>query len=66
MMKDDMELWSEELSEKIVIVSEITTGSSDIGPVPTDTSYPLSGIMSNVMNSIITKSFLKEVSFLYK
>ena len=62
--ENDMELWSEELSEKIVIISEITTGSSDIGPVPTDTSYPLSGIISNVMNSIITKSFLKEISYL--
>ncbi|MCD6297718.1 MAG: CHASE2 domain-containing protein [Deltaproteobacteria bacterium] len=41
--RDEMEMWEEELSGKIVVVSQVSTGSSDVGPVPTDTQFPLSG-----------------------
>lgn len=54
--------WVEELSDKIVVVSEITTGSSDVGSVPTDSSYPLSGVNANVIHTILTNSFIKEAS----
>lgn len=60
--QDEMEMWKEELSGKIVIVSEVSTGSTDLGPVPTDTQFPLSGLHANVMHTILTESFLKELS----
>ncbi len=60
--RDELEMWAEELSGKIVLVSDVTTGSSDIGPVPTDTNFPLSGLHANTMNTILTGSFLNELS----
>jgi adenylate cyclase len=61
--RDEMEMWRDELSGKIVIVSEISTGSSDIGPVPTDTHFPLSGLHANLMHTVLTESFLRELSY---
>jgi len=60
--RDELEIWSDELRGKIVIVSDISTGSTDIGPVPTDANYPLSGALASIINSILTESFLKELS----
>lgn len=60
---EEMEIWHDELSGKIVIVSEVSTGSSDIGPVPTDTHFPLSGLHANLIHTVLTESFLKELSF---
>ena len=58
--RDEMEMWAEELSGKIVVLSEVMTGSSDPGPVPTDANFPLSGLHANVINTILTESFLHE------
>ena len=52
--------WVEELSDKIVIVSEVTTGSTDIGSVPTDIAYPLSGVSASVIHTILAESFIRE------
>lgn len=52
--------WVEELSDKIVIVSEVTTGSTDIGSVPTDIAYPLSGVSASVIHTILSESFIRE------
>ncbi len=60
--EDEKELMGDELSGKIVIVDEITTGSSDHGPVPTDESFPLGGVHSNAINTIIEEDFLTEAS----
>ena len=60
--RDDLELWEEELEGKIVIVSDVSTGSTDVGPVPTDANFPLSGAHANIINSILTESFLREAS----
>ena len=60
--RDELELWGEELQGKIVIVSDISTGSTDIGPVPTDANFPLSGVHASIINGILTESFLKELS----
>ena len=60
--QDEWELWQSELSGKIVVVSEVTTGSSDIGPVPTDPYFPLSGLHANAIHTILSDSFLREVS----
>ncbi len=60
--RDEMEMWREELSGKIIVVSEVLTGSSDVGPVPTDTNFPLPGLHANVIHTILTESFLRELS----
>ena len=60
--RDELELWREELRGKIVIVSDVSTGSTDVGPVPTDANYPLSGAHANIIHSILTESFLRELS----
>ena len=60
--RDEMEMWKKELSGKIVVVSEVLTGSSDAGPVPTDTNFPLSGLHANAIHTILTESFLRELS----
>ncbi len=56
-----MALWSDELVEKIVVVSNVSTGSTDIGPVPTDRIFPLSGLHSSAIHTILTGAFLKEI-----
>jgi sigma-B regulation protein RsbU (phosphoserine phosphatase) len=53
----EMGLWKDELAGKIVVVSEVLSGSSDAGPVPTDTHYPLSGVHANALHTILTESF---------
>ena len=60
----ELEMWQEELSGKIIVLSEVTTGSSDVGPVPTDNNFPLSGLHANVVHTILTESFLRELSTL--
>jgi len=59
---DEMEMWRDELSGKIVIVSEATTGAADVGPVPTDADFISSGIHSNTIHTILQESFLREFS----
>lgn len=59
--QDEMELWQEELSGKIVVVAQVTTGSSDVGAVPTDGAYPLSGINASVIHTVLTESFIHEL-----
>jgi len=60
--RDELDLWREELRGKIVIVSDVSTGTVDFGPVPTDANFPLSGVHTSIINSILTESFLTEVS----
>ncbi len=59
--RDELELLGEELEGKIVVVSQVTTGSSDVGPVPTDNNFPLSGLHANIMHTILTGDFMTEV-----
>jgi adenylate cyclase len=60
--RDEMEMWREELSGKIIIISDVSTGAVGVGPVPTDTNFPLSALHANVMHTILTESFLRELS----
>jgi class 3 adenylate cyclase/CHASE2 domain-containing sensor protein len=60
--RDELEMWKEELQGKIVVVSDISTGSTDLGPVPTDAEFPLSGAHAAIIHSILTESFLRELS----
>lgn len=63
--EDEMEMLSEELSGSIALVAQVTTGSSDIAPTPTDDGYPLVGIHANVMNTILNEEFLHEIRGMY-
>lgn len=60
--RDEMEIWAEELKGKIIVVSDVSTGSTDVGPVPTDANFPLSGVHANVIHNILTESFLRDLS----
>ncbi len=60
--RDELEIWKEELTGKIVIISDVSTGSTDIGPVPTDANFPLSGVHANVVHNILNEFFLRELS----
>ena len=60
--RDVLEIWADELKGKIIIVSDVSTGSTDVGPVPTDANFPLSGVHANVIHNILTESFLRELS----
>lgn len=60
--EDEKEMMGEELAGGIVIVDQVTTGSADVGPIPTDENCPLSGVHSNIMNTILQEDFLREAS----
>ena len=55
-------MWREELAGKIVVVSDVTTGSGDVGPVPTDPRFPLSGVHAHALHTILTGDFLRTLS----
>ena len=60
--RDELEIWAEEFKGKIVVISDVSTGSTDVGPVPADTNYPLSGVHANVIHNILNESFLKALT----
>jgi class 3 adenylate cyclase/CHASE2 domain-containing sensor protein len=60
--KVEMEVWRDELRGKIVLISEVTTGAADLGPVPTDPYFLSSGIHAGAMHTILQNSFLSELS----
>jgi serine phosphatase RsbU (regulator of sigma subunit) len=53
--------WRDELSGKIALVSDISTGSADMGQVPIDEVYPLSGVHANAVHTILSRAFLREL-----
>lgn len=59
---DDIVLWKNELSGKIVVISEVSTASKDLGSIPMDSGYPLSGIHSNVIHTILSGDFITELN----
>jgi adenylate cyclase len=62
--RTELELWKDILTGKIAVVSEVATGASDFGPVPTDNQFPLSGVHSNILNTILTGNFLRGAGLL--
>lgn len=57
-----MDIWRDELDGKIVVISNSATGTADVGTVPTDTAFPLSGLIANMAHSILTGDFLRSAS----
>lgn len=60
--EDQMEVWTDELKGKIALISDVSTGVTDLGPVPTDLNFPLSGFHSNAIHTILAEQFLRETS----
>ncbi len=58
----DLEILRDELAGTIVVVADVSTGSSDVGAIPLDANFPLSGLHSNVIHTILTEQFLRELS----
>lgn len=60
----ELDLWEEELGGRVLVVADVATGSTDVGPVPTDRYYPMSGVHANAMHTILTGKFLRELGTL--
>ncbi len=60
--EDRMENWADELKGRIVLISDVSTGVTDLGPVPTDLNFPLGGFHANAIHTILTEQFLREAS----
>jgi serine phosphatase RsbU (regulator of sigma subunit)/CHASE2 domain-containing sensor protein len=56
-----LEQWQDELGGKIALLSDVSTGSADMGQVPIDEVYPLSGVHANAVHTILSESFLREI-----
>jgi len=59
--RHEMDMWRDELGGKIAVVSEVLTGAADLGPVPTDANFSLSGVHANAIHTILTRDFLREL-----
>lgn len=62
--EENVTLLREELEGSIIVFSDVSTFGRDLGPMPIEDVYPLSGIHSNVINSILTGTFIREATFL--
>ncbi|HEY7417634.1 MAG TPA: CHASE2 domain-containing protein, partial [Ktedonobacteraceae bacterium] len=58
----EREILQEELAGKIVMIADVSTGTSDVGAVPLDANFPLGGLHTNVIHTILTENFLRELS----
>ncbi len=54
---------TDELEGNLVVVSDVSTASRDIGPTPLESLYPLSGLHVNIISSILKQDFIDELSF---
>jgi adenylate cyclase len=51
-----------ELEKAHLVISDLTTSSSDYGAIPLERVYPRSGIHVNILNGILTNRFLRAPS----
>ena len=54
----------EDLTGKLVLVSNVISGQ-DIKSIPLEEDYPGSGIHANIINTILTKTFLRETGEIF-
>lgn len=57
----ELDVWRDELKGKIAVVSDISTGATDLGPTPLDANLPLGSLHANVIDTILSGRFLREV-----
>lgn len=55
-----------ELENTIVVISDTSTWGKDFGTTPLAQIYPLSGIHSNVLNNIINREFIYDITIAAK
>lgn len=54
----------ESINGKFCIIGLTATATSDFGPIPVDSEYPMVGTYHNVVNTVIQESFITKVPFL--
>lgn len=57
-----MEILKEAHAKRIALVADISTGATDVGPVPVDSRYPLVGVHATVLQNILKRSFVREAT----
>lgn len=62
--KLDLELLRSRLEGRIVLLADLTTDAGDVGPSPFDENYPLSGLHANVIHSIVSGQFIRDLGWL--
>ena len=63
--EDLIDILKDEIAGGIVIVADVSSAGKDFEAVPIDDQYPLSSVHANVINSILTDSFIDEMDFGY-
>ncbi|HBD94040.1 MAG: hypothetical protein A2015_17340 [Spirochaetes bacterium GWF1_31_7] len=61
-----LEELKDEFKDSIVIISDITTRGKDYGNIPIENKFPLPGIHSNFLNSVLQMEFIKKFSVFEK
>lgn len=59
--QDEVEAFAEQYKGSLAFVGDVSTGISDIGPIPFEQSFPLVGLHANTLNTILTQNFLREM-----
>ncbi|HER63413.1 MAG TPA: hypothetical protein ENO11_05490, partial [Desulfobacteraceae bacterium] len=56
---------TDELEGALAVVSDVSTGSRDFGPIPLSSYFPLAGLHSHFINSILEQEFFREAGMSY-
>ena len=59
--QDEVEAIAEQFPHSYAFVGDVSTGISDIGPIPFEQSFPLVGLHANTLNTILTGNFLQQL-----
>lgn len=59
--RDEIEAFGERYGGSIALIGDISTGASDIGPMPFEENLPLVGLHASTINTILTQNFLHEL-----
>ncbi|MFA6439583.1 MAG: adenylate/guanylate cyclase domain-containing protein, partial [Bacteriovoracaceae bacterium] len=63
--QDEVDAFAEQYQGSLAFVGDVSTGISDIGPIPFEQSFPLVGLHANTLNTILTENFLHQLPFRY-
>jgi len=59
--QDEIEAFGERYGGSIALIGDVSTGVSDIGPMPFEENLPLVGLHASTINTILTGNFLREL-----
>ncbi|NKB71952.1 MAG: CHASE2 domain-containing protein [Candidatus Latescibacteria bacterium] len=57
------EVLTDMLAGRIALVGDMSTDGGDLGPVPTDGHYPLSGLHATALHNILSGQFMRQASW---